>query len=57
MLYSMLSVVHGYTTALYLAIYWNRLLREVVDVLSLETSKVRLHQALSNLIELCRCPC
>jgi len=29
--------------------HWNRLPREVVDVLSLETSKVRLGQALSKL--------
>jgi len=31
---------------------WNRLPREVVDALSLETSKVRLDGALSNLIYL-----
>ena len=30
--------------------HWNRLPRDVVDVLSLETFKVRLDQALSNLI-------
>ena len=29
---------------------WNRLPRELVDVLSLKTFKVRLDQALSNLI-------
>ena len=29
--------------------HWNRLSREVVDALSLETSKVRLDQAPSNL--------
>ena len=30
--------------------HWNRLPREVVDAPSLETSKVRLDRALSNLI-------
>jgi len=30
--------------------HWNRLPREVVDVLSLKTSKVRLDRKLSNLI-------
>jgi len=30
--------------------HWNRLSREVVDALSLETFKVRLDRALSNLI-------
>jgi len=30
--------------------HWNRLLRDVVDALSLETLKVRLDGALSNLI-------
>jgi len=30
--------------------HWNRLLRELVDALSLETFKVRLDRALSNLI-------
>ena len=30
--------------------HWNRLLRDVVDALSLETLKVRLYGALSNLI-------
>ena len=30
--------------------YWNRLPREVVDVLSLETFKIKLDGALSNLI-------
>ena len=33
--------------------YWHRLPRDVVDVLSLETFKARLDQALGNLI----CPC
>jgi len=32
--------------------HWHRLLREVVDVPSLETFKVRLDGALSNLIQL-----
>jgi len=32
--------------------HWNRLPRGVVDVPSLETLKVRLHQALGNLMEL-----
>ena len=32
--------------------HWNRLPREVVDVLSLETFNIRLDRALSNLIEL-----
>ena len=32
--------------------HWNRLPREVVDALSLETVKVRLDGALSNLLEL-----
>ena len=36
--------------------HWNRLPREVVDALSLETLKVRLDGALSNLI-CCRCSC
>jgi len=31
---------------------WHRLPREVVDALSLETFKIRLDRALSNLIEL-----
>ena len=31
---------------------WHRLPRDVVDALSLETLKVKLHQALGNLIEL-----
>ena len=30
--------------------HWNRILRDVVDVLSLETFKARLDQALGNLI-------
>ena len=30
--------------------YWNKLIRMVVDALSLEAFKVRLDQALSNLI-------
>jgi len=33
--------------------HWNRLPREAVDVLSLETCKARLDQAVSNLIKLC----
>jgi len=32
--------------------HWHRLPREVVDAPSLETSKVRLDRALSNLIQL-----
>jgi len=32
--------------------HWNRLPREVVEALSLETFKTRLNGALSNLIEL-----
>jgi len=36
--------------------HWHRLPRDVVDAPSLETLKVRLDQALGNLIELA-CPC
>lgn len=36
--------------------HWNRLLRDVVDALSLETFKAQLDQALGNLINLCH-PC
>jgi len=36
--------------------HWNRLPRDVVDALSLETFNVRLDQALGNLMELW-CPC
>jgi len=32
--------------------YWNRLPKEVVDAPSLETFKIRLDEALSNLIQL-----
>ena len=35
---------------------WNRLPRNVADAPSLETSKVRLDQALGNLIYLCMSP-
>ena len=36
--------------------HWNRLPRDVVDAPTLKTFKVRLDQALGNLMELC-CPC
>ena len=36
--------------------HWNRLPSDVVDVLSLETLKVRLDKALGSLLQLC-CPC
>jgi len=36
--------------------HWHRLLRDVVDALSLETSKARLDGVLNNLLELW-CPC
>jgi len=32
--------------------HWNRLLREVVDTLTLETFKIRLEEALSTLMEM-----
>jgi len=41
--------------------HWHRLPRDVMDALPLETFKVRLDRALSNLLRalqvLCRCPC